>query len=125
MIANKKKVTKIHESYIQAKEQEQLMIKKRRRGLYRRLIALGSVGVIIAVIFTVTLVSQMMTLHSKEEEKILLQEQLKSLQAEQARLERDIENYNDLNYIADIARKDYYLTKPGETLFRVPEKSSD
>ncbi|MFC5629060.1 septum formation initiator family protein [Aliibacillus thermotolerans] len=125
MIANKKKVTQIHESYIQAKEQEERMMEKRRRGLFRRLIVLGSIGVILAAIFTVTLVSQTMTLHSINEEQAALQEQLEALQAEQARLEQDIENYNDLNYIADIARKDYYLTKPGETLFRVPEKSSD
>ncbi|MDA3128847.1 septum formation initiator family protein [Aliibacillus thermotolerans] len=101
------------------------MMEKRRRGLFRRLIVLGSIGVILAAIFTVTLVSQTMTLHSINEEQAALQEQLEALQAEQARLEQDIENYNDLNYIADIARKDYYLTKPGETLFRVPEKSSD
>ncbi|UTW70561.1 septum formation initiator family protein [Anaerobacillus sp. HL2] len=32
----------------------------------------------------------------------------------------EIKNLNDLEYISEIARRDYYLTKPGEIIFKVP-----
>ena len=36
----------------------------------------------------------------------------------------DIENFNDLDYIAEIATRNIFLTKPGETLFKLPESST-
>ncbi|SDI12339.1 cell division protein DivIC [Alteribacillus persepolensis] len=129
MLSEKKKVTKINESYVQEKEQEQARLQeaytKKRRGLVRRLTALSAVGVIIAVIFTVLLVSQWSTLEAKKSERAELEAQLEDLKAEESRLQEEVQNYQDLDYIAEVARRDYYLTKPGETLFKVPDQSSD
>ncbi|WP_233269590.1 septum formation initiator family protein [Alteribacillus sp. YIM 98480] len=129
MISEKKKVTEINKPYVkeQAKEQERLKAAstKRRRGLVRRLTALSIAGVILAVVFTVLLVSQWSTLEAKKAERAELENKLEELHAEESRLKQDVKNYNDLDYIAEVARRDYYLTKPGETLFKVPNESTD
>ncbi|SFF03649.1 FtsB family cell division protein [Alteribacillus iranensis] len=125
MLSEKKKVTEINQPYVkkQAREQERLqaIAEKHRRGLIRRLTALGITGVAIAVVFTVILVSQWSMLEAKKTERAALETQLEELQAEESRLKQEVQNYNDLDYIAEIARRDYYLTKPGETLFKLPE----
>ena len=125
MLSEKKKVTEINQPYVkkQAREQERLqaITEKHRRGLIRRLTALGITGVAIAVVFTVILVSQWSMLEAKKTERAALETQLEELQAEESRLKQEVQNYNDLDYIAEIARRDYYLTKPGETLFKLPE----
>ncbi|WP_240377877.1 FtsB family cell division protein [Bacillus piscicola] len=127
MISEKKKITEINQPYVmkQSKEQEKLQAirDKRRRGLVRRLTALAAVGVMIAVVFTVILVSQWSTIEAKQAEKEELENKLEELQVEEKRLKQEVKNYNDLDYIAEIARRDYYLTKPGETLFKLPETS--
>ncbi|SDI96002.1 septum formation initiator family protein [Alteribacillus bidgolensis] len=129
MISEKKKVTEINKPYVkeQAREQERLKAAstKRRRGLVRRLTALSIAGVVLAVVFTVLLVSQWSTLEAKKAERAELENKLEELHAEESRLKQDVKNYNDLDYIAEVARRDYYLTKPGETLFKVPNESID
>lgn len=129
MISEKKKVTEINRSYVnqKVKEQERLQAttEKQRRGLIRRLTALAAVSAGIAIIFTVILVSQWSTLEAKKTERVALETQLEELKAEESRLKQEVQNYNDLDYIAEVARRDYYLTKPGETLFKLPEKSAD
>ncbi|MFB4165043.1 septum formation initiator family protein [Alteribacillus sp. JSM 102045] len=129
MVSGKKKVTEINKPYVkeQAREQERLQAasSKRQRGLVRRLTALSITGAVLAVIFTVMLVSQWSTLEAKKAERAELENELEELHAEESRLKQDVKNYNDLDYIAEVARRDYYLTKPGETLFKVPDESTD
>ncbi|RSL30046.1 septum formation initiator family protein [Salibacterium salarium] len=128
MVSEKKKVTQINQSYAQEQERKQEWQKtasgKYRRGLVRRLTALGIVGAALAVVFTIILTSQWSTLEAKKTERSQLETKMEELETEEANLEQDIENYNDLDYIAEVARRDYYLTKPGETLYKTPDDST-
>ncbi|WP_100400551.1 FtsB family cell division protein [Bacillus sp. FJAT-44742] len=130
MADQKKKITRLKTQYASEKNREQERIKaveeKRRRGLSRRLTALAAVGILFTIIASVTLISQWSMLEAKKEERNSLEIEIKELQAEEIELKQEIENYNDIDYIAEIARRDYYLTKPGETLFKVPaQQQSD
>ncbi|MGY4691874.1 FtsB family cell division protein [Salibacterium sp. K-3] len=129
MVSNKEKVTEMNRSYVQEEEKKQERqrnaVDKHRRGLIRRLTALAAVGVVLAVVFTVLLTSQLSTLEAKKTERAELEQKMEELKAQEAELKQDIENYNDLDYIAEIARRDYYLTKPGETLYKLPEKKAE
>jgi cell division protein DivIC len=111
--------------YIEKREQELEFQAKKRRGLIRRLSVLGIFGFILAGIASVTFYAQASTINEKQEEKQALEQELELLKAEEKRLEQEIINYNDLDYIAEIARRDYYLSKPGETLFKLPDSSAD
>ncbi len=126
MVTNRSsRVREMDKAYIQQREQEIELQSKKRRGLMRRLSALALIAFALGCIGFVTIYAQAGTLEEKEQERLALEEQLHQLQMEEQRLHQDIKNYNDLDYIAEIARRDYYLSKPGETLFKLPESSSD
>ncbi|MCL7749261.1 FtsB family cell division protein [Halalkalibacter alkaliphilus] len=119
------RVREMDKSYIQQREQELEMAARKRRGLFRRLSVIAIFVVALGSIACVSIYTQASSLEEKRQEQVALEEELKQLQLEEARLREDIKNYNDLDYIAEIARRDYYLTKPGETLFKLPESSSN
>ncbi|KMJ56623.1 cell division protein [Bacillus sp. LL01] len=118
-------VREMDSKYIEKREQELEFQAKKRRGLIRRLSVLGIIGFILAGIASVTFYAQASSVNEKQEEKLALEQELELLKAEESRLEQEIINYNDLDYIAEIARRDYYLSKPGETLFKLPDSSAD
>lgn len=118
-------IRELDSAYIKQREQEKELQLKRRRGLMRRLSALGVIGVLLIGIVSVTLIAQASTINEKKEEQAALQEEQEALLAEQKKLEQDIENYNNPDYIGEVLRRDYFLTRPGETLYKLPESSSD
>ncbi|MFD2706360.1 FtsB family cell division protein [Salibacterium lacus] len=128
MVSKEKKVTEMNRSYVRQEEKkqerQQVEAGKHKRGLTRRLTALGAVGAALAVVFAVLLTSQLTTLEAKKTERAQLEQKMENLQAEETELKQEVKNYNDLDYIAEIARRDYYLTKPGETLYKLPEKTA-
>ncbi|GAK13907.1 septum formation initiator family protein [Geomicrobium sp. JCM 19039] len=127
MSKDRKKVTAIHRDKHYEQEQERLAAREARRriGLRRRLTMIGIVGAVVLIFASIGLVSQQSMIDANEKEQQLLDEQYAELQLEQQRLEQEIENYNDIDYIAEVARRDLYLTKPGETIFKVPEYEED
>ncbi|WP_252313672.1 septum formation initiator family protein [Sinobaca sp. H24] len=129
MGSNSRKVTEINKSYVRQQEREQQLQdaiqSKRKKGLRRRLTAMAVTGSIIAVVLSVILITQWQTLHAKETERENLETQYTEMQAEEEQLRQDIENYHDLDYIAEVARSDYYFTKQNETLYKMPEESAE
>lgn len=126
MLANRSaRVRAMDESYVKQREQELERQEKRKRGLRRRLSVLAVIAFTLGCISFVTIYAQAATVEEKNLQKAELEVQLEELQAEEKRLYQDIKNYNDLDYIAEIARRDYFLSKPGETLFKLPEPSSN
>ncbi|NEU32554.1 septum formation initiator family protein [bacterium LRH843] len=119
------RVRAMDESYIRQQEQEALRLAKKRRIIIKRLSFLAFVALILGSVSFVVIYSQFSTLEEKHLEKAALEEKFKSLKVEEKQLHQDIKNYNDLDYIAEIARRDYYLSKPGETLFKLPEPPSN
>ncbi|MBM7635107.1 FtsB family cell division protein [Geomicrobium sediminis] len=124
---DREKVTTIHKDKPFEKEQKRLQMReeRRRRGLKRRLIFIGIVGAFVIVFAAVGLISQKSMIDANDQEQEQLEERYAELMEEQKQLEQDIVNYNDIDYIAEVARRDLYLTKPGETIFKVPESHDD
>ncbi|WP_246476480.1 septum formation initiator family protein [Salicibibacter cibi] len=122
-----RKVTPLKREKMSDKERERLAMReqRRKRGLRRRLIVIGIVASMVVVFAGVGLISQYGMIQANNAEKIELQEQLEELEANENDLEREIMNYNDEEYITEVARKDYYMSKPGETLFQLPEDEDE
>nr|WP_236785214.1 septum formation initiator family protein [Alteribacter salitolerans] len=77
-------------------------------------------------IFTVfTLFSQHSTIQEQEKIQEELDQNLANLEKEELELKEEKQLLQDYDYIAELARRDYFLTKPGETLFQLPRSSSD
>ncbi|MFC0559596.1 FtsB family cell division protein [Halalkalibacter alkalisediminis] len=126
MVSNQtSRVREMDKAYIQQREQELELERRKRRGLFRRLSALAIIILVLGTMGFVTIYAQAQSLEDKKQDKLALEQQIEQLKAEEKRLHQDIVNYNDLDYIAEIARRDYYLTKPGETLFKLPDSQSN
>ncbi|MCT8136381.1 septum formation initiator family protein [Anaerobacillus sp. CMMVII] len=77
------------------------------------------------VITIFTLHSQNSVLEQKLEKKQLLEKEMAKLELMERDLYDEIANLNNLEYISEIARRDYFLSKPGEIIFKVTPTSSD
>ncbi|MGN1401649.1 MAG: septum formation initiator family protein [Bacillus sp. (in: firmicutes)] len=118
-------VTKMKTTYVQQKEEMKLRQKKKRRGLVRRLTLFGAVACLFLGLILSTIFSQASAIEDKKQVKQETKEQLASLKKEQQELEEEILKLNDDEYIAKIARRDYYLSNEGEIIFNLPKNDEE
>jgi cell division protein DivIC len=95
---------------------EQRIKGQRRR---KRIFAVGVATMICWV--GVTWYDQQATLADKQIELKKVQEQFEEYKLKNNDLSYQVEKLHDLEYIAEIARKNYHLSKPGEVIFIIPE----
>jgi cell division protein DivIC len=120
----KQKVTQIQTPYVTKYEQTEQKNTMKRKGLFRRLIAFAIFAAIISYGIISTLMTQSATIREKDAEHQQLNEELAKLKEEQVYLEEEIVRLNDDEYIAKIARRDYFLSKDGEIIFKIADESS-
>ncbi len=68
-----------------------------------------------------TLYMQSGVLAEKEAELAALKQEAANVQQTQAELTYKVSRLNDKEYIAELARKHYFLSKPGEIIYVIPE----
>ncbi|OEH84350.1 hypothetical protein BHU72_11130 [Desulfuribacillus stibiiarsenatis] len=61
----------------------------------------------------------------KDAEVQQLEQQLHSIKSEHEDLQGRVDRLHDEDYIAELARQNYYLSKPGEILFIVPKAADN
>lgn len=69
-----------------------------------------------------TWLDQKSALEEKRVELEEIQQKVNAVNEEQMELLYQVKRLNDYDYIAEIARKDYFLSRPGEVIFKVPDK---
>lgn len=104
-------------------EQQAQRLKRKRRGLLRRLTVFGVIVLMFAVLVTSALWSQSSSLKEKEEKKVALEKELKQLQTKQEDISDEIKKLKSKEYVLELARRDYYMSKKGEKIFDVGNKS--
>lgn len=120
----KQTLAQLQSQYINAHQKQEEAISRKRRGLVRRLIAFTVLGLCISYIFISTLVSQSARINETANTKAELEQKIAALQEEQVILEEEIIKLNDNEYIAKIARRDYFLSEEGEIIFKFTDESS-
>lgn len=114
----KKKVTPLgSNAYIEDRELYDKVRKKRRRGLARRLAAFFILVGVAAVSITSVLAQQQAVIAQKQQQKASYQQKLSQIEKKGHTLKGEVKKLNDPNYVGKIARRDYFLTKKGETVF--------
>ncbi|HEX7065148.1 MAG TPA: septum formation initiator family protein [Bacillales bacterium] len=117
-----KKVTPLGSpTYIEDRELYEKVRKKRRRGLTRRLAAFFILVGVGAVMMTSVVTAQQELIAQKQQKKAYYEKKLSHMQKQEHMLRGKIQKLNDLDYIGKIARRDYFLTENGETIFTVRE----
>lgn len=102
----------------QYKVSRAVILRRRRMTVFAifALIVLGSM-------FKVT-VHQNKVLAEKVAEKQKIEEELKEVLAEKESLELHVKQLDNDEYIAKLARKEYFLSEEGEILFTLPDPST-
>ena len=104
----------------QVKKQQ---IRQRQKVLSRRRLALFFVvAAIVGIALVSTKMNQHVRLAEKEEEKRLAQEELAAAKEQQEMLKLQITKLEDDDYIAKLARKEYFLSEEGEIIFTIPKE---
>jgi cell division protein DivIC len=118
-------ISKLQTQYAIQQESMEVSTKKKRQLLYRRLTAFFVMAGVISFFMISTYLSQLSALEEKETEKKQLEKQLSGLEKKKQILEEEIIKLNDDEYIAKLARKEYFLSEKNEIIFNLPQKEEE
>ena len=123
MNERKRNIAQIQNDYQKQMEQQAQRLKRKRLGHLKRLTGFGVIVLMFAVLVTSALWSQSSALKEKEEKKVALEKELKQLQTKQEDISDEIKKLKSKEYVLELARRDYYMSKKGEKIFDVGNKS--
>ncbi|MCQ6276729.1 septum formation initiator family protein [Bacillus sp. V3B] len=123
MSANKKRnIAKLETNYALQQEESQLSVARRKKFFLRRLTVFLILAAIISYLMVSTLISQNSVVANKTEQMKRLEQELNSLKHDEVLLKEEVVKLNDDDYIAKLARKEYFLSEDNEIIFTLPEK---
>ena len=120
-----KNIAKIESSYVQQQEFNDYAAANRKKKLYRRLSVFFIFVLFVAFSMISSILSQASVLDEKMAQKKQLDNQLVKLKNQQNSLKQEITNLNDDDYIAKLARKEYFLSNKDEIIFNIPDSSKE
>jgi cell division protein DivIC len=115
-------ITKLKTQYAVQQEEGQLLAARRKKVLIRRLSAFFVLTAVITFLMVSAVMSQNKAEAEKLEEKEKLAKELAVLKSEEVVLKDEIVKLNDDDYIAKLARKEYFLSEKDEVIFTLPKK---
>ncbi|WP_375090831.1 septum formation initiator family protein [Peribacillus sp. RS7] len=121
----KRKVAKIENPYVAQEEKKVQTVEKKKRGLMRRLTLYSVFAAVFLILAVSTLITQNVALDEKVQQKEELKGKLAKLEKDETLLKEEIVKLNDDDYIAKIARRDYFLSEKGEIIFTLPKGKED
>ncbi|RST71147.1 septum formation initiator family protein [Siminovitchia acidinfaciens] len=115
-------VTSLENKYMIEQEAFARSAARRRKLLIRRLSVFLVFAVVVCTLLISTVISRESVLKAKEAEKARAEEKLAKLEKRQLILENEIVKLNDDEYIAKLARSEYFLSDKGEIIFNIPKE---
>ncbi|WP_280772187.1 FtsB family cell division protein [Salipaludibacillus daqingensis] len=122
---NKTKIRRLSSEYMEKQALLEEQTKRRRKGLLRRLSMFASCAILFLSIAGFTLYQQQTSIENQKIQTQQLEEELAYMKHEESRLKQEVDWLHDDEYIAELARRDFFLTKPGETLFQLPRPGNN
>lgn len=120
-VTKMKSITSLETSYMKQQEVSMKRAAKRKKLLIRRLSVFLILTVVLSYLTISNFISGSSMLEAKKEEKVKLEETLAQLEKKQAMLENELVKLNDDEYIAKLARSEYFLSDEGEIIFNIPD----
>ncbi|ECR2463793.1 septum formation initiator family protein [Listeria monocytogenes] len=120
----KSKVARIENRYIKDTATMKKTRSRRRIALFRRLAFMAIIFAVVGGLLTITYTKQVLTLKEKKEKQVQVDKKMVAMKDEQDSLNEQIKKLHNDDYIAKLARSEYYLTKDGEIIFNIPEENS-
>ncbi|HLR15977.1 MAG TPA: septum formation initiator family protein [Bacillota bacterium] len=122
MSMEKSSVTRMHTNYMKQYDAYVERQKLRKKRLYRRLVFFSIIAVLAIGSMTVYHLKQRSLHAEKQEQYEELQEELASLQHTESNLTEEISLLKNEEYILEIARSNYFFSKEGELIFKIPDE---
>ncbi len=114
-------VAKIETTFVKQQENAEIASARRKKILKRRLSVFFLAVCFISYLMISSILSQASALDAKVAQKKQLDKNFSSLKTEQKSLKDEIVKLNDDDYIAKLARKEYFLSDKNEIIFNIPE----
>jgi cell division protein DivIC len=118
-----KNIAKIQTTYVHQQEIAEIASARKRKLLFRRLSLFLVFAALMSYLMITSFISQSSTLDKKVAQKKQLEQQMTQLKKQQELLKEDIVKLNDDDYLAKLARKEYFFSENGEIIFNIPEES--
>jgi cell division protein DivIC len=112
----------MHNTLTQQHDVKEMQSAIKRKGLIRRLTFLVVLALMVTFSIVSTLISQSNVLDQKGAKHEALKQELAGLKKKQVILKEEIVKLNDDEYIAKLARRDFFLSEGDEIIFTIPEK---
>jgi cell division protein DivIC len=124
-VIRKRNISKIENQYVQQREIAGIAESRKRKLLFRRLAVFALFASVISYLMISTFISQSASLENKKAEREKLEQKLASLENKQEILDEEIVKLNDDEYVAKLARKEYFLSEKNEIIFNLPKDKKD
>ncbi|MEH7300943.1 MULTISPECIES: FtsB family cell division protein [Neobacillus] len=121
----KRNVSRIQSTYVQQQEYAEIASARKRKLLIRRLSIFIVLASLLSYFMISSTISQSAKLEAKIAQKKQLDHQLADLKKKQDILKEDIVKLNDDDYIAKLARKEYFFSEKNEIIFNIPEDKKE
>ncbi|EDO1160610.1 TPA: FtsB family cell division protein [Listeria innocua] len=118
------KVARIENRFIKDTATMKKTRNRRRIALFRRLAFMAIIFAVVGGLLTITYTKQVLALKDKKEKQVQVDKKMVAMKDEQEALNDQIKKLHDDEYIAKLARSEYYLSKDGEIIFNIPEENS-
>ncbi|EQC0525602.1 FtsB family cell division protein [Listeria monocytogenes] len=118
------KVARIENRYIKDTATMKKTRSRRRIALFRRLAFMAIIFVVVGGLLTITYTKQALTLKEKQAKQAQVDKKMVAMKDEEEALNEQIKKLHNDEYIAKLARSEYYLSKDGEIIFNIPEENS-
>ncbi|ENR6338550.1 septum formation initiator family protein [Listeria monocytogenes] len=118
------KVARIENRYIKDTATMKKTRSRRRIALFRRLAFMAIIFVVVGGLLTITYTKQALTLKEKKAKQVQVNKKMVAMKDEEEALNEQIKKLHNDDYIAKLARSEYYLSKDGEIIFNIPEENS-
>jgi cell division protein DivIC len=118
-----KSIAKIQTTFVMQQEVAEIASARKRKLLLRRLSMFFVFAVVVSYFMISSYIHQTSTLDEKMAQKSQLDKELADLEKQQQILKEDIIKLNDDDYIAKLARKEYFFSDNNEVIFTIPEEN--
>ncbi|MCM3570794.1 septum formation initiator family protein [Neobacillus mesonae] len=120
-----KKVSKIQTTYVKQQEYAEIASGRKRKLLIRRLSLFLVLACVISYFMISSALSQSAKIEASAAQKKKLNQELTALKKQEQELKQDIVKLNDPEYIAKLARKEYFFSKKDEIIFNIPDEDKE
>lgn len=114
-------VTHLNNTYTEKKTLQSIREYKYKRFVKRRTMAILVAGIALIALFTFPLIRGYSQMNELEEERTIAMQELEEIELEQEELEYYIGLLENEEYVAKLARSEYYVTQDNEIVFSFPD----